>query len=560
MPTGRSASALPPTSSSAAAPTSATIWTPTPPSPNAKRPKTSTASRRTTASCSSVLAYCPRKGRTTAAATAHQRVRWWSALALLRCLASSPAAAAATLRARSVTAEAETPDADESAGERLVLDLEDADADEFVDITPGSQDEDDRPAGRTSAAAGAGAQGRQLCGRTRRQAQEGSSSWSRAAERRLPPDRLLPLHPHRRIRRRRAAQGAAQGCRSRLPSPACCRPPSARQRVDQLGEAAQPCAGLHRLPERRHQPAGHFDAVLHYDLSWNPTRHEQREGRVDRYGQPSPKVRVLTYYGVDNQIDGVVLDVLLRKHKTIRSSLGISVPVPARTNEVVQALMQGLMLRGKSIAPGGQLSFMDESDSFGAAMLAEFNTQWDNATDKEKQSRSLFAQATIDVQEVGHEWADMQAAIGAGIDVARFFTQAVKLYGGFVASTGEVTELTLPSDLALKQAIGVDGPHTRTRFELPVPDGVTYLSRTTPAVEGLASYLVDSALDPLLQGKAARCGAIRTTAVTTRTTLLLLRLRHHIVAVRRTGQEPLLAEECITAGFRRRAGRSSLAS
>jgi SNF2 family DNA or RNA helicase len=32
----------------------------------------------------------------------------------------------------------------------------------------------------------------------------------------------------------------------------------------------------------------HFDAVVHYDLSWNPTRHEQREGRVDRFGQESP--------------------------------------------------------------------------------------------------------------------------------------------------------------------------------------------------------------------------------------------------------------------------------
>ena len=123
---------------------------------------------------------------------------------------------------------------------------------------------------------------------------------------------------------------------------------------------------------------------MHYDLSWNPTRHEQREGRVDRYGQPSPTVRTLTYYGVDNQIDGVVLEVLLRKHRTIRNSLGISVPVPATTNEVVQTLMQGMMLRGDRISGGGQLSFLDVDSEFGGAQLAAFNTQWDNATEKEK--------------------------------------------------------------------------------------------------------------------------------------------------------------------------------
>ena len=33
-----------------------------------------------------------------------------------------------------------------------------------------------------------------------------------------------------------------------------------------------------------------FDVVVHYDLSWNPTRHQQREGRVDRFGQPA-KIR-----------------------------------------------------------------------------------------------------------------------------------------------------------------------------------------------------------------------------------------------------------------------------
>ena len=57
-------------------------------------------------------------------------------------------------------------------------------------------------------------------------------------------------------------------------------------------------------------------------LSWNPTRHEQREGRVDRFGQPKSKIKVVTYYGVNNQIDGIVLEVLIRKHRSIREDLG----------------------------------------------------------------------------------------------------------------------------------------------------------------------------------------------------------------------------------------------
>src|SRR6202035_5837563 len=75
-----------------------------------------------------------------------------------------------------------------------------------------------------------------------------------------------------------------------------------------------------------------FDAVVHYDLSWNPTRHQQREGRVDRFGQRSPEVRVVTIYGEDNGIDGKVLEILIKKHREIRKSTGISVPIPDETS------------------------------------------------------------------------------------------------------------------------------------------------------------------------------------------------------------------------------------
>ena len=95
----------------------------------------------------------------------------------------------------------------------------------------------------------------------------------------------------------------------------------------------------------------HFNAVVHYDLAWNPTRHEQREGRVDRFGQRSADVRVVTIYGGDNGIDGKVLEVLIRKHREIRKLTGISVPIPDETSsQVTDAIMEWLLMRGQASA------------------------------------------------------------------------------------------------------------------------------------------------------------------------------------------------------------------
>ncbi|HPH95533.1 MAG TPA: DEAD/DEAH box helicase, partial [Anaerolineaceae bacterium] len=63
-----------------------------------------------------VLAYARESVLDKSGGQFHQRVRWWSALALLRSLASSPAAAAATLRNRASTAEAENPDEADEIG------------------------------------------------------------------------------------------------------------------------------------------------------------------------------------------------------------------------------------------------------------------------------------------------------------------------------------------------------------------------------------------------------------------------------------------------------------
>src|SRR5690606_14657777 len=116
--------------------------------------------------------------------------------------------------------------------------------------------------------------------------------------------------------------------------------------------------------------------------------------------------------------------------------------------------------------------------------------------------------------------------------------------------------MQLPGKAAVKEAVlGVGNTDEATfaaRFKLPVNDGVTYLSRTHPYVEGLARYVMDTALDPLLSDDAIarRCGVVRTRAVDEATTLLLLRFRFHIETKRR-GEEstPMLAEDVQVVGL-----------
>ena len=78
-------------------------------------------------------------------------MRWWSALALLRSLGSSPAAAAATLRSRADNAEARTVEEADELGRRAVLDQAGDEDAESLDVAPGARYQDDRDDGRERA-------------------------------------------------------------------------------------------------------------------------------------------------------------------------------------------------------------------------------------------------------------------------------------------------------------------------------------------------------------------------------------------------------------------------
>ncbi len=455
-----------------------------------------------------------------------QRVRWWSALALLRALSSSPAAAVETLRNRGGWTETETIEEADAVGERQVMDQTGADED-ALDTSPGALDEDEKTKRRLQDFA-------RDAGKLRGDA---DAKLVRAAKltKDLVKDGFRPIVFCRFID---TADYVRDELRDRLPkdveviSVTGQLPPSERElRIHELAaEHSKRVLVCTDCLSEGINLQEYFDAVVHYDLSWNPTRHEQREGRVDRFGQPTPTVRVLTYYGANNPVDGIVLNVLLRKHKTIRSSLGISVPVPVDSNTVLKAVYEGLVLRGQNV---------DQQRLFELTENEQLQSEWQAAADREKRSRTMFAQRTIDTAEVVRELQDVRSAIGSAASVARFVEAAVGAVGGRLRD-GEIDLREAP--VAVRELLATPA---RIRFDPAGPTDEHYLPRTHPFVQGLAAWILDTALDPILDGPAARSGAIRSSAVSERTTLILTRFRFHIETPNRT----LLAEDCGLVGF-----------
>jgi hypothetical protein len=229
-------------------------------------------------------------------------------------------------------------------------------------------------------------------------------------------------------------------------------------------------------------------------------------------------VRALTYYGSDNLIDGRVLDVLLHKHNAIRKALGVSVPVPADSTKVMEAIMNAVIESGFEPCQR-QLSLPDLEPGRDA-----LHDEWDRVSEREKRSRTLFAQETISPDAVARELRSVQAAIGGGSDVRWFLTEAVRAHGGSVdgADTLEIDPRTMPP--VVRDLMPAAEPFS-ARFELPVSGRQIYLNRAHPAIEGLASFILESTLDAGEKTLARRGGVIRTGAVARRTTLLLVRMR-----------------------------------
>jgi superfamily II DNA or RNA helicase len=498
-----------------------------------------------------VLAYARETVRDPEGGAIRQRVRYWSALALLRALASSPRAAAATLTTRADNLDTDDEAEADRLGRAAVMDLPDEETIESADATPGADagtEAGDTPHRRRL---------KRFAARAR--ALEGADDRKLLELEKVTKELLLdgfnPVifcrfidtaeYVSDYLARRLGGSYAVTAVTGTLP------PDERMARIRALAgdPSRRPVLVATDCLSEGVNLQDQFQAVVHYDLAWNPTRHEQREGRVDRFGQTARVVRAVTIYGADNGIDGIVLDVLLRKHEQIRKALGISVPVPDRSDDVVEAILEGLLLRD---AQSEQLTL-----DLGLEHRDGLHREWESAAEKEREFFTKYRQAGVHPEEVSRELAEMRASLGTAADVGGFTEEALRALradvtltpDGFTAATG-----ALPAGLADALVPGHLEP-LPFRTDLPVKPRAAYLDRTDPNVAAIARYVLESALDSVSPADprdrpARRCGVMVTSSVARRTTLLLVRYRFHLELPGRDGPRQLVAEDAQLLAYR----------
>lgn len=302
-----------------------------------------------------------------------------------------------------------------------------------------------------------------------------------------------------------------------------------------------------------------FNAILHYDLPWNPNRLEQREGRVDRYGQPGwidkngkhhNTIDVKVLFGEDNPMDVVVLKIIIEKIQRIQNTSGVSIALADDNRSVMDKVLKEVLLNpDKALNKFAKQIRMDFGTSPELDELdVEITNEIEAAREKAEKIRSIFAHESIMPDEVKKDLHEVDEAIGDVATLETFVLAAAKLLGAsFDTVPGGYLFKKLNMDDWMASALG-QGDKIHISFQSPTPKGFRYIGRNHRFVEQLCHRVIANSLDKERKGnKAARASVFRTDAVNTQTTLIQFRVRNVIREVNK--RHEMVSEEMFLWGY-----------
>jgi len=250
--------------------------------------------------------------------------------------------------------------------------------------------------------------------------------------------------------------------------------------------------------------------VIHYELPWNPNRLEQRNGRVDRFGQPKEMVYVRTLIMQDT-LEAAILENLITKANQIRADYGFAPPFFGDDLAVLDAIVD-YRLEAKYGPQRTLYEFFEtRMDRERERALQLVDGLLDADVVRRMQEDSFYGQSGVDLNEVTRRMAETEAALGGKDALYRFVRSAVVNVGGSLQKTGEddVFKLVLPEEQAERFGVSVE---TRVTFNQRrgVADPSLYvLDLGSSVVSGLLDHVLTLSYLPEAEsyGRTAAVGS-----------------------------------------------------
>jgi len=153
--------------------------------------------------------------------------------------------------------------------------------------------------------------------------------------------------------------------------------------------------------------------LFHFDVPWNPSRMEQRNGRVDRKLQPNADV-FCHYFFYKQRPEDRIIAALVRKTETIKRELG-------SLGQVIDTKLHKTMSRGiqrnRVDAIENEINTADLDAEARTAVDEELEASRDRQNDLRKQIDDLRTQLDRSKRNIGFDREHFRAALSSSLEV-----------------------------------------------------------------------------------------------------------------------------------------------
>lgn len=198
--------------------------------------------------------------------------------------------------------------------------------------------------------------------------------------------------------------------------------------------------------------------VIHYELPWNPNRLEQRNGRVDRFGQPERTVHIRTMI-VEGTLDDDILERIIERADRIRAEFGFSPPFFNDETDIINRLVKAgktpRTRRPKERDDPSQLTFYDllEQKTPAADSDKDANADMDEQRMMKQleqiKNDSFYGHTDIRLPDIERKLRQTEDTIGSKEEVEKFIVSSLKLFQCDVRQTGEYSYTIVLNDKRL---------------------------------------------------------------------------------------------------------------